>query len=34
MDDGVILLGKKREQVVQFTSNGLFKIGMKPTENK
>jgi len=31
MDDGPILLGKKRQQVVQFTSNGLFKVGQKPT---
>lgn len=30
MDDGPILLGKKRQQVVQFSSNGLFKIGLKP----
>ncbi len=30
MDDGPILLGKKRQQVVQFTSNGHFKIGQKP----
>lgn len=30
MDDGPILLGKKREQTIQFTSNGLFKIGLKP----
>ncbi len=30
MDDGPILIGKKRQQVVQFTSNGYFKIGKKP----
>ena len=30
MDDGSILIGKKRQQVVQFTSNGYFKIGDKP----
>ena len=30
MDDGPILIGKKRQQVVQFTSNGYFKIGEKP----
>lgn len=30
MDDGSILIGKKRQQVVQFTSNGYFKIGNKP----
>lgn len=29
MDDGPILIGKKRQQVVQFTSNGYFKIGDK-----
>jgi hypothetical protein len=31
MDDGPILLGKKRHQVVQFNNNGYFKIGHKPT---
>ena len=31
MDDGPILLGKKRQQVVQFTSNGYFKVGQKPS---
>ena len=31
MDDGPILIGKKRHQVVQFTSNGYFKIGQKPS---
>ncbi|MGL1959395.1 MAG: DUF2947 domain-containing protein [Colwellia sp.] len=30
IDDGPILIGKKRKEVVQFTSNGLFKIGLKP----
>lgn len=30
MDDGPILIGKKRQQVVQFNSNGYFKIGEKP----
>ncbi len=30
MDDGSILLGKKRQQVVQFNSNGNFKVGDKP----
>ena len=30
MDDGSILFGKKRHQVVQFTSNGYFKTGEKP----
>jgi len=30
IDDGVILIGKKRQQAVQFLSNGLFKIGSKP----
>ena len=32
MDDGPILLGKKRSQVVQFTSNGAFKVGEKPKQ--
>jgi hypothetical protein len=32
MDDGPILIGKKRQQVVQFTSNGYFKIGEKPKQ--
>jgi len=32
MDDGPILIGKKRSQVVQFTSNGSFKIGEKPKQ--
>ena len=30
MDDGAILIGKKRKQTVQFTSNGYFNIGSKP----
>jgi len=30
MDDGPILIGKKRSQVIQFTSNGYFKTGEKP----
>jgi hypothetical protein len=29
MDDGPLLLGKKRKEVVQFLSNGTFKIGVK-----
>jgi len=29
MDDGVILIGKKRKEAVQFLSNGQFKVGMK-----
>jgi hypothetical protein len=29
MDDGTILIGKKRQQAVQFFSNGIFKIGNK-----
>jgi hypothetical protein len=33
MDDGPILLGKKRQQAVQFTSNGYFKVGLKPSSN-
>jgi len=33
MDDGPILLGKKRQQAVQFTSNGYFQIGLKPSSN-
>ena len=27
IDDGVILIGKKRQEAVQFLSNGQFKIG-------
>lgn len=34
MDDGCILLGKKREQVVQFHSNGNFNTGNKPSNNQ
>jgi hypothetical protein len=30
MDDGTLLIGKKRKEVVQFMSNGSFKIGNKP----
>jgi len=29
MDDGTLLIGKKRKEVVQFMSNGSFKIGSK-----
>ena len=29
MDDGPILIGKKRSEVVQFLSDGTFKIGHK-----
>jgi len=29
MDDGSILIGKKRKQAVQFNNNGRFKIGNK-----
>jgi len=29
MDDGSLLIGKKRDQVVQFMSNGSFRIGSK-----
>ncbi len=29
MDDGPILVGKKRQEAVQFLSNGSFKIGSK-----
>ncbi|GHE83353.1 DUF2947 family protein [Thalassotalea profundi] len=29
LDDGTILLGKKRQQAVQFTSDGMFKLGNK-----
>ena len=31
MDDGCILVGKKRKESVQFNSNGTFKIGNKPS---
>jgi len=30
MDDGAILIGKKRNEAVQFLSTGTFKIGQKP----
>lgn len=30
MDDGALLIGKKRKQVVQFFSNGSFQVGTKP----
>ena len=29
IDDGTILIGKKRQQAVQFTSDGQFKLGNK-----
>lgn len=29
MDDGSLLIGKKRKEVVQFLSNGTFKVGDK-----
>lgn len=29
LDDGTLLIGKKREQVVQFMSNGSFRLGTK-----
>lgn len=29
MDDGPILIGKKRPEAVQFLSNGTFKVGRK-----
>jgi len=29
IDDGPILIGKKRKEAVQFNANGLFKIGLK-----
>ena len=31
MDDGCILVGKKRKESVQFNSNGSFKVGIKPS---
>jgi hypothetical protein len=31
MDDGCILIGKKRKESVQFNSNGTFKVGSKPS---
>ena len=30
MDDGSLLIGKKRKEVVQFLSNGTCKVGNKP----
>lgn len=30
MDDGPILIGKKRKETVQFFANGSFKVGIKP----
>lgn len=30
MDDGTILIAKKRNEAVQFQSNGNFKVGNKP----
>mgnify|MGYP000156208054 FL=1 len=29
IDDGPILIGKKRKEAVQFNANGLFKLGLK-----
>lgn len=29
LDDGTLLIGKKRQEVVQFNSNGHFKVGKK-----
>ncbi|NRA62333.1 MAG: DUF2947 domain-containing protein [Psychrobium sp.] len=34
MDDGPLLIGKKRDQVVQFLSNGTFRVGTKPAARK
>ena len=31
MDDGCILVGKKRKESVHFNSNGSFKVGIKPS---
>jgi hypothetical protein len=31
MDDGAILIGKKRNETVQFLSTGYFKVGQKPS---
>tara|TARA_R110000744_G_scaffold244548_2_gene361393 strand:+ start:97 stop:573 length:477 start_codon:yes stop_codon:yes gene_type:complete len=31
MDDGAILIAKKRNEAVQFLSTGYFKIGQKPS---
>lgn len=30
VDDGSFLLGKKRKEVVQFTSDGNYQVGLKP----
>lgn len=30
MDDGSIIIAKKRKEAVQFNSNGHFKVGIKP----
>ena len=30
MDDGALLVGKKRPQAVQFLSNGTYQLGLKP----
>lgn len=30
MDDGTLLIGKKRKEAIQFLSNGNFKLGSKP----
>lgn len=32
LDDGTILIGKKRQQAVQFSSDGKFKLGNKNTK--
>lgn len=29
IDDGTLLIGKKRQEVVQFNANGQFKVGQK-----
>ncbi|WP_206486416.1 DUF2947 family protein [Thalassotalea sp. G2M2-11] len=29
LDDGTLLIGKKRDEVIQFKSNGHFKVGKK-----
>jgi len=29
VDDGTILIGKKRKEVIQFTANGQYKVGKK-----
>ena len=31
MDDGAILIGKKRNEAVQFLATGYFKVGKKPS---